>query len=95
MKLSLLVVLVASVSAIKIADPKVVAAAAKPAPLTFNYQSTGGHPSVNRLPNAPKTPVVAPFRLGGDAPVGRRTGTLSEPQKGQGAVNHYAPENNE
>merc|ERR1712113_672874 len=86
--------LIATVSAIKIDGlPKVGAPAAgapataaaktgKAAPLTWNYKSTGGHPGVNRLPNPPKTPVVAPFRLGGDGPVGKRTGTLNTPLKG-------------
>ena len=77
MKFTVILALVASISAIRIADDK--KAAAKPAPLTWNYATTGGHTGVNRLPNKPKTPVVAPFRLGGDGPVGKRTGTLSEP----------------
>ena len=68
-----ILLLIASVSAIRLDG------APAAAPLTWNYKSTGGHPGVNRLPNAPKTPTVAPFRLGGDGPVGIKTGTLSEP----------------
>ena len=48
--------------------------------ITWNYQTTGNHPSVNRLPKTP--PVVAKFRLGTDGPANHITGTISEPQKG-------------
>ena len=74
--------LIAAVSGLRTtpkAAVKAAPAAPAPPPLTWNYKSTGGHPSVNRLPNKPKTPVVAPFRLGGDGPANVRTGTINEP----------------
>ena len=81
MKYTILLALVASVSSIRIEGlPAAAPAAAAAAPLTWNYKSTGGHAGVNRLPNAPKTPTVAPFRLGGDGPAGKSTGHLSTPR---------------
>ena len=70
MKLSLfLVLLTASTEGLTIRQ--------EAAPLTWNYDTTGGHASVNRLPNKPNTPTVAKFRLGTDGK--GKTGTINEP----------------
>ena len=70
MKFTVIALLVASVSAIRIDGP---------AKNTWNYASTGGHTGVNRLPNAPNKPIAAPFTLGGAGIGGTPTGTISTP----------------
>ena len=97
MKFTAILALVASASAMKLHSnslglPVIAAPSAAPAATatavaalasgpTFNYQTTGGHPGVHRLPNPP--PAHAVYRLGGDGD--NKTGIISQPQKGLAA----------
>ena len=87
MKFTTIFALIASASAIKLQD-----APAAPTPgrisstgNTWNYKTTGGHPSVFSLPSSP--PTVASYKLGGDG--ANHTGGLNQPQKGLGPSHDY------